>query len=63
MKIEQNKGFQPISIILDTREDVDLFWQILKYDQGVRSDQANAMAIAINKYFNEEADFSIRLNK
>lgn len=30
MKIEQNKVFQPVTITLETREELDQFWTVLE---------------------------------
>ena len=33
MKIEQEKSFKPITIVLETARDVDLFWHIMSHHE------------------------------
>lgn len=31
MKIEQKQAFQPIAIVLETKEEAERFWDLLRY--------------------------------
>jgi hypothetical protein len=57
MKIEQqNNGFSPIAIVLETRRDVEIFWDMMiRIGRCSESDSERKMAGEISDWLSNEA--------
>lgn len=56
MKIEQKPKFQPVVITLETEQDAEHFWEVVRAaDDGKMSAAATRYAIMISNWFSEKA--------
>lgn len=57
MKFKQNKAFNPISITLETADEAELFWEMMRdvYVTKHVSDNVRAMADKISDHFSNDA--------
>ena len=55
---QENDGFSQIAIVLETRKDVEIFWDImLRIKKCTDKDSEYAMAIKISDWLSNEAHF------
>jgi hypothetical protein len=56
MKIEQdNSAFNPITIVLESREEANAMWDILRAPSNRSSELAVSLGIQLSNYFSNEA--------
>ena len=55
MKIEQKQDFNPIHIVLETKEEAMLFWQLVEYQKSHRQGQVKQLGIKLSDWFITEA--------
>ena len=56
MKIEQEKGFKPITIVLKTEKEAMAFWDLMNNDFK-KTDEAKKLAIKLANWFSNQAHF------
>ena len=55
MLIEQQPEFQPITITLETKEEAERFWELLRYCHTKRQGPLKEMANKLSDWFSTEA--------
>lgn len=53
MRLVQEKAFSPIAIVLETKEEAETFWRMVR--ESIQNDnEARQMAIKISNLFGDE---------
>ena len=55
MKIEQKPKFQPITITLETREEAEIFWDLISMERVIKSGEILSMGIELSNWFSNNA--------
>ena len=55
MKIEQQQEFKPITITLETREDANQFWDLLRYGSSKRQGAVKELGDKLSDWLSNEA--------
>ena len=55
MKIEQKPKFQPITIMLETREEAEIFWDLISMERVIKSGKILSMGIELSNWFSNNA--------
>lgn len=51
MKIEQEQNFTPITITLESKEDAELFWELIRHCSSYRQGKLRDFATQISNWF------------